>query len=178
MKKTKKKGFTILELIAAVFIFTIISISAISMITLGIKYNSINRETYNSDLISKAFIENLQPNLSRPNSQVKSGAVVTAGLADGNYYMYLDDLSEVYNYVNDNFSKSYNLKTTALDPKTKLSDIMTQVKNDPDKKKYTLVTQVKAKDGGKIYDVDIWCWETGRGEISVINRKKVINAKV
>ncbi|MGG7178825.1 type II secretion system protein [Clostridium paraputrificum] len=184
MKKSKEKGFTILELIAAVAVFTIICISAISVIALGVKYNTINRETYNSDLISKAFIETIQTDSNRPEVQEKDAiGNLTKGLGDGIYITYLGDSSNNYNYTEEiesyaktKFSRNLSLVSPINHPDTQFSALMAEAKTSAAGKKFAFVTKVRSMENGKLYEIENWCWDIKRGETSVINRKKIINS--
>ncbi|MGL5086349.1 MAG: prepilin-type N-terminal cleavage/methylation domain-containing protein, partial [Clostridium sp.] len=57
--RKKEKGFTLVEMIAAIAIFGIISIVTVSMLSFAFKYNAINRETYEADTNSKIFFESI-----------------------------------------------------------------------------------------------------------------------
>ncbi len=176
MKKRKKEGFTLVELMASLAIFTILSVSIISIITLSIQHNYINKQRYQSNLNSKTFIELMKNYTNRPQKPSSTPLVHTR---NGNYYIAFNDEEELTNYVNNKFVKteSYPMASTDMlshNPEVDVNSAMEEVETSSPSKKYGIIMVSKWDDSDGIYDIDLWSWDIKKGQPSLVNRKLLL----
>ncbi|MBS5986083.1 prepilin-type N-terminal cleavage/methylation domain-containing protein [Clostridium sp.] len=182
MKKKKSNGFTLVELMASLAIFTILSVSIISIISLSIQHNYMNKQRYQSDLNSKTFIELMKKYTNRPQKPLSSPPPVptpTFYTRDGEYYIAFNDDTELTNYVNNKFVKteSYAMTTTDIlsnDPLVNITLAMDEVKTKSPSKRYAIIIDSDWDSSNDVYDLDLWSWDIKKGQSSMVNRKIVL----
>ena len=166
MKGKKKYGFTLVELMASLAIFIILTVAMVSMLTLAIKHNSINKQRYESDLNCKAVIEMMKHNSNRPQNK---------GNRNGNYYVAFDTEGELKDFV-DKYVKTENASILqSIGSISDLNSAMETVKNSTTpSKKYGIILKSEWKNETKLYDIELWSWDIKKGRSSLINRKLLL----
>lgn len=185
--KRKEKGFTLIELIASVAIFTIISIVTISMLSFAFKYNSINRKTYEADTNSKILFESLKKESNRINVSARVPGVGATpaprvpSVPNGTYVIAFDEgshnTSGIDALVLDKFINAPR-NIVALDPSTNIAGVMSDVKTRFPSNKYAIVIKSTWDDVNELFIIETWSWDLNKGEISMINRKTLIGPKI
>lgn len=171
----KKKAFTIVEMIAAISMFMIISLTAISMFTFVVKLNAINRKTYDADIYSKAFFETIKAYKPKVGEKANEG-----------YYLYtFNNVSEIetfakgifnvtapkvseYGYILAKQQATANNKNIAMEIKINYqgNDGSNVVINP------SISDNVKAEN---LFEIEVWVWDVTKGEVSRVNRKTIIS---
>lgn len=179
--KKRKKGFTLMEMIAAIAIFAIISVGCISMISFCFKYNAINRQTYEADTNSKMFFECLNKKENRIQKPSATPAVPPAIIpSNGNYVFAFDDGSDAVAGI-DSFIKNnilMNSMTSVGDPSADIGAVLSSVKAAFPNKKYAIVFSLEWNNSNEVYEFETWSWDLNKGEISVVKRKTFIGPKI
>ncbi|CUQ27368.1 type IV pilus modification PilV family protein [Clostridium baratii] len=161
----KKKGFTLIELIAGLAIFTIIMLSLMSLLGMTIKYNSLNKRTYNSNINSKAFFEMLKSS----KFLLPSGAVKNS--IDGEYKIGINSKIDIEQFA-DNLINYNNVGLNSYKVASGNADDFQDLG-----KEGTLGIKIKWDDPKGVYIIESWAWDVGAGEISEINRKTYLAPK-
>lgn len=184
MTSKKNKGFTLVELIASLAIFTILSVTIVSLITLSIKHNSINKQRYESDLNSKTFIELMNSSSNRPEKPLPTPLPIPTPSffsRNGNYFFKFDTENELIDFVNNVFvkteSESMMSYLLASDPEANILDAMEEVKLYSSSKRFGIIIASKWDNGSGIYDIDLWSWDINKGKPSLVNRKVLLRSR-
>lgn len=181
--KKKKKGFTLVEMIAAVAIFAIVSVASISMISFCFKYNSINRQTYEADTNSKIFFECLKKTENRIVKPITPAIPIPAS---GSYVFAFDDASDVTNGI-DAFIKNNMLVGSMTNAPTggdlyikdtNAINVITNTEVMFPNKKYALAFNIIWDSANEVFEFETWSWDIRKGEISMVNRKTFIGPKI
>ncbi|MGL4572211.1 MAG: type IV pilus modification PilV family protein [Clostridium sp.] len=171
MKLKKKKGFTLIEMMAALAIFVIVLTTVTSLIVTLFKYNSINKETFDSNSKSKVFFETVRGN--RPDN-------IRTYPNDGSYYISFNsdddlvvatkekllkkDISSGAGYAVGTCNSADDL--AALKGKSGVID-----------KEYVLKVNVLKNTSQNVYEFGVAAWHIPKGEVSIIERKALISTE-
>ncbi|WP_326511756.1 type II secretion system protein [Clostridium intestinale] len=168
----KKKGFTLIEMIASMAMLVLIFSVIASLMLLAIKTNVRNEKDLDSNSVSKAFVELVNSKkvdniLSMPDADKDNNILVD--MSGNQYKITFDDVDDLNNLVNKLFSKAtYG----------SFKDITSDFENiSDDGKKYAIkieVSEVK-EDEVSTYKIDINSWNLNNINTSKINRKIYIN---
>lgn len=168
----KKKGFTLIEMIASMAMLVLIFSVIASLMLLAIKTNVRNEKDLDSNSVSKAFVELVNSKkvdniLSIPEADKDKNILID--MSGNQYKITFDDVDELNNLVNNLFSKAtYG----------SFKDITSDFENiSDDGKKYAIkieVSEVK-EDEVSTYKIDINSWNLNNINTSKINRKIYIN---
>lgn len=171
MKLKKKKGFTLIEMIAGLAIFVIVLTTATSLIITLFKYNSINKETFDSNSKSKIFFETVRGN--RPSD-------IYTYPSDNNYYIAFNDDNDLVVATKDNLLKNtLNSTSSYVMGKCSDGDGLAALKAKPGviDKQYVLKVNAKKNITQKVYEFDVSTWNIPKGETSIIERKALISTE-
>ncbi|MGG7161689.1 prepilin-type N-terminal cleavage/methylation domain-containing protein [Clostridium baratii] len=171
MKFKKKKGFTLIEIIAGLAIFVIVLTTATSLIITLFKYNSINKETFDSNSKSKIFFETVRGN--RPSD-------IYTYPSDNNYYIAFNDDNDLVVATKDNLLKNTLNSTSSYVMGTcNGGDGLGALKAKPGviDKKYVLKVNAKKNTTQKVYEFYVSTWNIPKGETSIIERKALISTE-
>lgn len=168
MKKKSKRGFTLVEITAALAMFMIVMLAITTILVSVMKYQGMNQRTFNANAISKSVFEAI--------SEKRPTLIDNPKSLEGNYVIEnVDSNEEVEKFVNNKLFNKDNRPTGVSDPSN--YDICKSHAG-----KYAVGVQVqwvkegedaKRKEVG-YYKVETWCWDTSRGESSIINRKTFV----
>lgn len=168
----KKKGFTLIEMIASMAMLVLIFSVIASLMLLAIKTNVRNEKDLDSNSVSKAFVELVNSKkadniLSIPEADKDKNILID--MSGNQYKITFDDVDDLNNLVNKLFSKAtYG----------SFKDITSDFENiSDDGKKYAIkieVSEVK-EDEVSTYKIDINSWNLNNINTSKINRKIYIN---
>lgn len=163
MKVKKKKGFTLIEIVVALAAFTIVMLAITGILISVINLTSINSATYSADNISKAFFETLKEDRATLNNIPKDSTK--------KYKCGFSNEDEVRIFIKDRLlsSDSSNKPDTVLEP----SDFSSCKESSS---KYSMGIEVNWNADG-FYEIETWCWDTNKGESSLINRKTYLTPR-
>lgn len=178
MKKSlnKKKAFTLVEMIAAVSMFMIISLAVLSMITYVFKINAINRKTYDANIYAKATLESLKAYKPKVGVNIK----------EGSYIFTFNDMSDMdlSNYYKIFMDSSVENGVPNIEATTVQGYEIARQKAINNNKNVAMEVFVKwqGKAVGDITikethlaEIEVWVWDISKGEISEVNRKTIIS---
>ena len=164
MKKKKEKGFTLVEITAALAMFMIVMLAITTILFSVMKYQSMNQRIFNANSMSKSVFEVIKE--KRPT------LISNPASFDGNYVMEnIQSNVDVENFVNNKLFNTVSRPITISDP----SDYE-NCKSYAGRYAIGLnVTWIKEGVNSKgkevgYYKVETWCWDTSRGKSSEINR--------
>lgn len=163
MKVKKKKGFTLIEVVVALAAFTIVMLAITGILISVINLTSINSSTYSTDNISKAFFETLKEDrVTLSNIPKDSTKKYKCGFSDE---------GEVRTFIKNRLltKDSSSRPENVLDPSN--FSLCNQSSS-----KYTMGIEVKWNNDG-FYEIETWCWDTNKGESSLINRKTYLTPR-
>ncbi|MFR4995943.1 MAG: PilW family protein [Clostridium paraputrificum] len=163
MKVKKKKGFTLIEIAVALAAFVIVMLAITGILISVIKFSSINSATYSTDNISKVFFETLKEDRVALNNMPKT--------VDTKYKCGFSNADEVRTFVKDHLLDSdlSNKPDGVSDP----SDFNLCKQSSSD---YSMGINISWNTDG-FYEVETWCWDTNKGESSLINRKTYVTPR-
>lgn len=173
----KKKGMSLVEVIAAMSIFVIISLAISTTILFSMRISSNNRTKFQSNANSKTFIELIKSDTYRPKKPKAAVAgtppVPREGILTGWYYDSFKDDSELDIVVQNIESR------TIEDLDTVIPTFETvKVKAPPSSTdKYLMAIKVKWNTTDNIYEIDIKSWDLQKGEASSIDRRILVAPK-
>lgn len=153
----RKKGFTLVEMIAAMAMLTIILGSFGSLILTGYKQSSINSKVLDSNDISKSFFELVKNN--RVDYPV------------GTYCIYFDNIEELRISFNDFKDKNIigNIVLTSDGSKYQ------QIKNNNSSgKDMALKVKVIKNDTDKTFEFKTTSWNLNKGEFTEVEREYIL----
>lgn len=176
----KKKGFTLIEMIAAIAMFAIISLVFVSMISFAFKINSINRQTYESDTNSKIFFETLKKNENKIPKPITPEPAQPSPRApnNGRYIMTFNNGSDEIDTFVQNKLLQNKMTLMDLDPRTDMDDMVAFVKAIPSAKDYAIVIEIKWDTESEVFEIETWSWEISKGKVSMVSRKTLIGPKI
>lgn len=165
MKMSKKKGMTLIELIAAIAIFSLVSVFLVSIITTALKFNIANKTTFDANSNSRAFYEAIRQH--RPNE-------TKVYPSDGKYVIYFNNQNELLEYVKEDFNSSMI--------ETRVSTFQ-EIKNDALSNRYAILLDIKKIEEAdtsnptkkySYYELTTSSWDLEKGEFTQIDRKSLI----
>ena len=163
MKVKRKKGFTLIEIVVALATFSIVMLAITSILISTIRLSSINRATYNTDTISKVFFETLKEDRSIfGNIPKDSEKKYKAGFSNS------DDI-RVFITKKLLSGDVSNKPDTVSNPND-----FNECKDSS--KGYSIGIKTKWNTDG-FYEIETWCWDTNKGESSLVNRKTYITPR-
>lgn len=159
IKNKKKKGFTLVEIMVGVALFSIVSMILVGIMSFSLRMNYTNKDSYDADSYSKAFFEALKLQDSRPPAQPAS---VTFNKT---YKTTFNEISEVTHYALNEYK---NLRGTIIN--TSVSD---EINNTPSSsaEKIGMIINVSWNHTDKVYQIETWTWNLDKKESSLVNRK-------
>lgn len=163
MKVKKKRGFTLIEVVVALAAFTIVMLVITGILISVINLISINRATYSTDNISKVFFETLKEDRATLNNMPK--------VAETKYKCGFSDESEVRKLVKDHL-----LDADLLDKPQIVSDPSNFSLCTQSSEKFSMGIEISWNTDG-FYEVETWCWDTNKGESSLVNRKTYLTPR-
>lgn len=179
MKKIfkKKKGFTLVEVVVGVALFSVISMILVSVMVFALKVNYINKDSYDADSYSKTFFETIKTDVARPQKPDATFLTKT-------YYEIFNNIDEVTTFTINDFSK---IKENPLGIKripdtinpagggTGLADAINHVvTNNTTGGNIALILQVQWDESNNVYQLETWSWNLNKGEATMINRKTLL----
>lgn len=169
MNIKKNKGFTLIEIIVALAAFMIVMLAITSILLSVINYTAINKKTFNSNSISRAMFEAVNEN--KPTSTTPTVLNGTYNYKADN----IDSVDDVKSFVKDKLFNTVTRPTAVTDP----SDF-TQCKDNG--KSYSAGIKIIWHPVGAIagigyYEIETWCWDTDKGEVSEVNRKTYVSPR-
>lgn len=186
----KKKGFTLIEVIVALGAFMIIMLAITSILMTTIKYTGINKRTFDSNSISREFFEVMKENrISMPMDTATppqpNPKKLTSGNDEVSFKASFDDKDglvekQVRYFVINKFLKGTVPITDELASPALPSDF-TSCKGSF---KYSMGIKIKwtplnatGTPTKGVYEIETWCWDTNKGESSLVNRKTFLAPK-
>lgn len=175
MNFKKKKGFTLIEMIAGLAIFVIVLTTATSLIITLFKYNSINKETFDSNSKSKIFFETVRGN--RPSD------IYTYPTNNKNqhyyYFIAFNADNELVDATKDLLKKNIGSTSPYIVNTCSSGDGLIELKAKPGviDKKYVLKIDVQEISNQHVYEFNVSTWNIPKGETSIIERKALISTE-
>lgn len=166
----KKKGFTLIEMIASMAMLVLIFSVIASLMLLAIKTNVRNEKDLDSNSVSKAFVE-LVNSKKEDNilsmSQADKDKNILSDMSGKKYKISFDSMDELNILVNKLFSKStYGSFDDLTDDFEKIS---------VDGKKYAIKMKINKVDSYDSYEINLNSWELNSTKSSKINRVIYVN---
>lgn len=180
--KRKRKGFTLIEVIVALGTFMIVMLAITTLLITTINFTGTNRKTFNTNIISKAVFEAMKESrIAMPKDSsvppVPYPEKLTGGLNEINYRASFDNEDEAREFVIKKL-----LDETTTRPNTVSNPKDFSVVKDATKR-YSMGIKMKWTDldpgtGQKgVYEIETWCWDTNKGESTLVNRKTFLAPK-
>ena len=163
MKVKKKKGFTLIEIAVALAAFVIVMIAITGILISVINITSINSTTYSTDNISKVFFETLKEDRTTLNNIPKA--------LNTKYKCGFSNADEVRTFVKDHL-----LDDDLGDKPDVVSDPSDFNLCKQSSSEYSMGINISWNTDG-FYEVETWCWDTNKGESSLINRKTYVTPR-
>ncbi|MGL5150968.1 MAG: PilW family protein [Clostridium sp.] len=169
MKLNKKKGFTLVELVAAMGAFVLIMVALTSLVITMTRSNSTNKKTFDANSNSRAFFEALKE--ERPLVVKDATGKINdteASKLNGKYGVAFNTKEELRSYV----------KTQLINDLTPPSGLGGNPGNFADVKalattgqKYCLGITIAWNSTEDVYKFETWSWDVNKGESSLVNRE-------
>lgn len=190
-KNKKKKGYTLIEVVAGLAMFAIVSSVIMNMILDVNKYNAENKNQFDTSSMSRAFneaIKNKRPK-DNPYPTTWNGATSNVDGPKKTYYIgfnTIDDLNASIknkllnkNFIDDNGKKeetdtTYTIRKIEGSEIDKVEEL--SKKSYANKYKYGIKIKVQKKDVEKIYLFDTDTIDVKGGLTTVITRKFAISS--
>ena len=190
-KIKKKKGFTLIEVVAGLAMFAIVSSVIMNMILDVNKYNAENKNQFDTSSMSRAFNEAIKNKRPKDNPYPTTWDEETS-IVDGpkkTYYIgfnTIDDLNDSIktkllnkNFIDDNGKKeetdtTYTIRKIEGSEKDKVEEL--SKKSYANKYKYGIKITVQKKDVEKIYLFDTDTIDVKGGLTTVTTRKFAISS--
>ncbi|MEG0297726.1 MAG: prepilin-type N-terminal cleavage/methylation domain-containing protein [Clostridium sp.] len=180
-KDRKKRGFTLIEVMVGIALFSIISMVLVSVMSFSLRMNYINKDTYDADSYSKAFFEAIKNNECKPKKPSAPPVVFSPRV----YYKTFIDVDEVTKYAKDGFANIIDTSDATIVGKnpgnlvssdTELTTAITNVKANPDNPDHTIGFMIKVMwdVDDEVYKLETWTWNIEKGETTLVNRKTLI----
>lgn len=179
MKNKKKKGFTLIELVAGLTIFIIVSVAIMSLIMTTFSYNTINKKTFDSNSMSKVFYETLRNN--RPGATPYLTGTPYDTVDGGTYYVAFDDEVGLTTAMTTNILKPTVVPTTLVGSydvgACNKSDDFNALKSiaGVGDNKYLMKLNIVNNSTEKVYEFTSTIWSVSKGETSSVERKSLIS---
>lgn len=190
-KIKKKKGFTLIEVVAGLAMFAIVSSVIMNMILDVNKYNAENKNQFDTSSMSRAFNEAIKNKRPKDNPYPTTWDEETSNV-DGpkkTYYIgfnTIDDLNDSIktkllnkNFIDDNGKKeetdtTYTIRKIERSETDKVEEL--SKKSYANKYKYGIKITVQKKDVEKIYLFDTDTIDVKGGLTTVTTRKFAISS--
>ncbi|WP_288478726.1 type II secretion system protein [uncultured Clostridium sp.] len=190
-KIKKKKGFTLIEVVAGLAMFAIVSSVIMNMILDVNKYNAENKNQFDTSSMSRAFneaIKNKRPK-DNPYPTIWDGSTSNVDGPKKTYYIgfnTIDDLNDSIktkllnkNFIDDNGKKeetdtTYTIRKIEGSEKDKVEEL--SKKSYANKYKYGIKITVQKKDVEKVYLFDTDTIDVKGGLTTVTTRKFAISS--
>lgn len=153
----KKNGFTIIEMIAALAMITIILAAVSSLVILGMKQSAINSKTLNANDASKSFFELVKNN--RVDYPI------------GTYCIYFDNVGELKSTFNDLKDNRITGNIASLSNGAGFEEIKSANLNG---KSSALKINIVKNDIDKTYEFKTISWNLNKGEFTEVNREYIL----
>lgn len=179
MKKNKKKGFTLIELVAGLTIFIIVSVTIMSLIMTTFSHNAINKKTFDSNSMSKVFYETLRNNRPGGTPYLTEAPYNTS--EGGTYYVAFDDESELTTAITNNILKESVILTSTTDNyqvgRCDKNDDFNNLKtrHGVTDNSYLMKLNIVNNTTEKVYEFTTTIWDISKGEVSSVERKSLIS---
>ena len=190
-KIKKKKGYTLIEVVAGLAMFAIVSSVIMNMILDVNKYNAENKNQFDTSSMSRAFneaIKNKRPK-DNPYPTTWNGATSNVDGPKKTYYIgfnTIDDLNDSIktkllnkNFIDDNGKKeetdtTYTIRKIEGSETDKVEEL--SKKSYANKYKYGIKITVQKKDVEKVYLFDTDTIDVRGGLTTVTTRKFAISS--
>lgn len=172
MKFKRKKGFTLIEMVATLAIFTIVIVMITSLIVTLFKYNSINKKTFDSNSMSKVFFETVRGN--RPSD-------VLTYPGNNTYYIAFNNEEELVSSIKDKLLiDSISDGGGFILGRCLSTDDFNSLKNKSgvQGKSYLIKVSVNKNLREKVYEFNTESWHIPKGEVSIVSRKNLISSEI
>lgn len=153
----KKKGFTLVEMVAAMAMLTIILGGLASMVLTGYKQSAINSKLLDSNDISKSFFELVK------NNRVEYPV--------GTYCIYFDNLVELRTSFDDFKDKNIVRNITLVSQNADYQIISSSNTLD---KNIALKVKVIKNDNDKTFEFKTTSWNLKKGEFTEVDREYIL----
>lgn len=164
----KKKGFTLIEMIASMAMLVLIFSVIASLMLLAIKTNVRNEKDLDSNSVSKAFVELVnskkENNILSMTDADKNKNILPA-MSGNQYKISFDDVEELSNLVEELFKSPESFKENDTD--------FNQILNDGNK--YAIKIEITKIVSSDTYEINLNSWELNSINSSKINRQIYIN---
>lgn len=179
MKYKKKQGFTLIEMIAGLTVFIIVSTAIMSLILTTFSYNSLNKKTFDSNSMSKVFYEVVRGNRPGGTPYLTKSIYNAPG---ANYYIAFDNEEELTKAVKEKILKEEVIKTGAPQDTFTIgdcsdSDDFNSLKNKVGAmdNSYLMKLNIVNNQNEKVYEFTTTVWSVSKGENSSVQRKSLIS---
>lgn len=179
--RRKKKGMTLIEVIAAIAIFMIVAVAVTSTIAFTIRANDSNVAKLDANTNSKSFIEYFKQKANRPE-RYEVGPP-EKGLSPGVYDMAFKDEAEIKIFIDTLLRRTSATIPTVVKRVTVPSNVTFDNAlasigtNKRAGDKYILTAKINWDNTNLVYVIDIWSWEIDKRSTSEINRRVLIGPK-
>lgn len=190
-KIKKKKGFTLIEVVAGLAMFAIVSSVIMNMILDVNKYNAENKNQFDTSSMSRAFNEAIKNKRPKDNSYptIWDGTTSNVDGPKKTYYIgfnTIDDLNDSIknqllnkNFIDDNGKKeetdtTYTIRKIEGSEIDKVEEL--SKKSYANKYKYGIKITVQKKDVEKVYLFDTDTIDVKGGLTTVTTRKFAISS--
>lgn len=185
--KNKKRGVTLIEVVVALAAFMIVMLAITSILITTINYTGINKKTFNSNAISRTFFEAMKesrigmpmngatPPVPKPNK-------LTSGLSEVSYVAGFDNEYQARSFVIDTLLKDTAARPGIVGNPADFSSCKQVGKTYSMgiKMKWTCLDVahgISTHIEKGVYEIETWCWDTNKGESSLVNRKTFLAPK-
>ncbi|MGL4873732.1 MAG: type II secretion system protein [Clostridium sp.] len=198
-KNKKKKGFTLIEVVAGLAVFAVVSSVIMSMILNVNKYNAENKNQFDASAMSRAFNEGIKSIRPVDNERAtgvkgypdkwKEKDLGSGNFGDGDikyYYIGFDDIDRLNRAIKESLLKDASFATTNPNPAVSKyyikeinnTDTIESLLNDTEAKKYKygIKINVQNKVAEKVYVFDTQTIDINGGITTITDRKFAISS--
>lgn len=170
--KKKKKGMSLVELVAAMAILAIVSMAITSTLLLAVKSNSRNKAKLYSNECSRSFIELIKTQEYRPSKP--STPAAPKQFKEGWYYIACDNSDDINAFIDTKIASP-----TAIAGTTNGSTLSSAIsKSGRSTQKFVMSIKIDWNSVDNVYDMDVYSWEVAVGEGSKMNRKVLLAPQI
>lgn len=169
--KKKKKGMTLIEVVAAMAILAIISMAITSTMLMAVNGNADNKSKLYSNRNSRNLIEVLKAPEFKPDPpHVVGNPVNPREYPLGWHYLAFDNDDQVVDFVKNKVAGFGG--TASLTEAQTLTEAITL--SGRTTQKFVMTVKVSWNFTDNVYQVDVYSWEVARDELSKIKRTILI----